>query len=78
MNDKSVVFQSVDFQSDHIIFRSLLRANAKQCSCCRSFDVRIKETKERTFRTLNISKNELHLKSILIKYCVKNARNKLG
>jgi transposase len=62
LNDKSVIFQSAKFHSDHIIFFGRLRQNAKRCSCCNSFDVRIKETKERTFRMVNLGQKRTQLK----------------
>ncbi len=48
IDDKSATFQSVGFQSDHIIFRGRLQKKTKKCACCQSFDVRIKKTKERS------------------------------
>lgn len=62
INDKSAIFQSVEFYSDHIIFRGRLKKNTKKCPCCRSFNVRIKETKERTFRMMNLGNTRTHLK----------------
>lgn len=62
IGDKTVVLQSTDFQSDHIIFYGRVRERAKKCSCCSSSNVKIKETKERTFRTLNIEKKRAYLK----------------
>lgn len=41
IDDKSAIFQKVDFQSDHIIFRARLRKDIKRCPCCRSSEVRI-------------------------------------
>ena len=57
IDDKGATFQSAEFKSDHIIFRARLRKKTKKCPCCQSFDVRIKETKERTFRMVNLGKN---------------------
>lgn len=72
ITDKSTIFQKAEFQSDHIIFRSRLRENTKRCPCCRSFDVRIKETKERTFRMANIGQKRTQLKINLHKvWCQK-------
>lgn len=62
INDKNTIFQSAEFLSDHIIFRAHLRQNMKRCSCCKSFDVRIKETKERTFRMVNLGQTRTQLK----------------
>lgn len=62
INDKSTIFQKVEFASDHIIFRSRLKENMKRCPCCKSPDVRIKETKERTFRMTNIGNKRTQLK----------------
>ena len=62
INDKSVVFQTAEFNSDHIIFRGRLREGLKRCPCCRSSNVRIKETKERTFRMNNLGQKRTQLK----------------
>ena len=62
INDKNTIFKNVEFYSDHIIFRARLRQNMKRCPCCRSSDVRIKETKERTFRMVNLGQKRTHLK----------------
>lgn len=62
IDDKSATFQSVKFKSDHIIFRARLRKKTKKCPCCQSFDVRIKETKERTFRMVNLGNKRTQLK----------------
>lgn len=62
IEDKNTTFQQAEFFSDHIIFRAQLRKKAKCCPCCGSCDVRIKETKERTFRMLNLGMKRTHLK----------------
>jgi transposase len=62
IDDKNTIFLKAEFHSDHIIFRSRLKQNAKKCPCCKSFDVRIKETKERTFRMVNLGKKRTQLK----------------
>jgi transposase len=62
INDKSVIFQQAEFHLDHILFRARLRQNMKRCPCCNSSDVRIKETKERTFRMLNLGQKRAYLK----------------
>ncbi len=62
IDDKSTIFHLAEFHSDHIIFRGRLRKYTKKCPCCQSFDVRIKETKERTFRMLNLGKKRTQLK----------------
>lgn len=62
IGDKSVVLQNTEFQPDYIIFHGRIRERSKRCSCCGSSDVRVKETKERTFRTLNIEKRRAYLK----------------
>lgn len=62
IDDKSAIFQKAEFLSDHVIFRGYLRKNTKKCPCCQSFNVRIKETKERTFRMLNLGNKRTHLK----------------
>src|ERR1700691_4703070 len=72
IDDKSAIFQKVEFQSDHIIFRARLRKDRKRCPCCRSRDVRIKETKERTFRMTNLGKKRTQLKINIYKiWCQK-------
>lgn len=62
INDKNTTFQKVEFHSDHIIFRSRLKKNMKRCPCCKSTNVRIKETKERTFRMVNLGEKRTYLK----------------
>lgn len=62
IEDKSVVFQEAEFQPDYIIFRGRLRHSAKKCPCCNASNVRIKETKERTFRMLNLGQRRTYLK----------------
>jgi transposase len=62
IEDKSVVFQSAEFQSDYTIFRGRLRQNCKKCPNCKASNVRIKETKERTFRMLNLGQKRTYLK----------------
>jgi transposase len=62
IEDKNAIFEKAEFQSDHIVFRCHLRENMKRCPCCKSFDVRTKETKERTFRMVNLGNKRTHLK----------------
>jgi len=62
INNKSTIFQRAEFQPDHVIFHARLRKNMKQCPCCNSFNVRIKETKERTFRMVNLGQKRTYLK----------------
>lgn len=62
IGDKGATFQSAEFHSDHIIFRGHLQKKSKKCPCCQSFDVRIKETKERTFRMVNLGEKRTQLK----------------
>lgn len=62
IDDKCIIFQKAEFQSDHIIFRGRLRHNFKRCASCKCSDVRIKETKERTFRMLNLGQKRTQLK----------------
>ena len=62
INDKSIVLQNTEFHQDYIIFRGRIRERAKKCPCCRSSNTVIKETKERTFRTLNIERKRVYLK----------------
>ena len=69
IEDKSVVFQDVEFQPDYIIFRGRLRHSAKKCPYCHDSNVRIKETKERTFRMLNLGQRRTYLKMESHKIC---------
>lgn len=76
INDKNTIFQKAEFQTNVIIFRSRLKNNMKQCPCCKSFDVRIKETKERTFRMLNLGKKRTQLKIDVHKVWCKKCNKK--
>lgn len=73
IENKSVVFKSAEFQSDHVFFRGRLRHNTMRCSCCKSSAVQIRETKERTFRLLNLGQKRAYLKidthKLLCKKC---------
>jgi len=72
LDNKSTIFRSVEFCSDHIIFRASLRKSIVRCPCCKSSQVRIKETKERTFRMVNLGKKRTQLKIHLHKiWCQK-------
>jgi len=62
IGDKSIVLQSTDFHEDHVIFHGRLRSNAKRCPYCKCHDVIIKETKQRTFRMVNLEKKRTYLK----------------
>ena len=62
IGDKSIVLQNTEFCQDYIIFRGRLRNRAKKCPCCGCSEVVIKETKERTFRTLNLGNKRAYLK----------------
>lgn len=62
LDDKSTVFQSAECYSDHTIFRGRLRKGTIKCPCCQSLKVRIKETKERTFRMLSLGGQRTQLK----------------
>ena len=62
INNKSTIFQQAEFAADHVIFHARLRKNMKQCPCCNSFNVRIKETKERTFRMVSLGQKRTYLK----------------
>jgi transposase len=62
IGDKSIVLQNTEFCQDHIIFRGRLRDRSKKCPCCGCSEVVIKETKERTFRTLNLGEKRAYLK----------------
>jgi transposase len=62
LDDNGATFLSAESQSDYIIFRGRLQKKVKKCPCCHSFDVRIKETKERTFRMVNLGRKRTQLK----------------
>ena len=62
ISDRNTIFEKVEFHSDHIIFRARLKTHLKRCSCCKSSALRIKETKERTFRMLNLGEKRTQLK----------------
>lgn len=62
IGDKSIVLQNTEFCQDYIIFRGRLRNRAKKCPCCGCSEVVIKETRERTFRTLDLGKKRAYLK----------------
>jgi transposase len=62
INDKNAIFLKAEFLADHVIFRGRLKQNAKRCPCCKSLDVRVKETKERTFRMVNLGQKRTQLK----------------
>jgi len=62
IGNKNTIFKNVEFYPDHIIFRARLHKNIKRCSHCNSLDIRIKETKERTFRMLNLGQKRTQLK----------------
>ena len=59
LGSKSVIFEKAEFESDFVIFYGHLRNNLKRCSCCSSTHVLNKETKERTFRMLNLGQKKL-------------------
>ena len=62
IDDKNTTFQKAEFHTNYIIFRSRLRKCTKHCPCCKSSNIRIKETKERTFRMINLGKKKALLK----------------
>jgi len=70
--DKNAIFQKVEFYVDHIIFHARLHSNAVRCPCCQASKVRIKETKNRTFRMLNLGQKRTQLKIDIFKiWCQK-------
>lgn len=62
LNDKSATFESAKIQDDHAVFYGHLRKHVRKCPCCQSQDVRVKETKERSFRMLNLGNKRTYLK----------------
>lgn len=72
IDDKNTIFRKAEFHSNHIIFRARLKQNTKRCPCCGSSNVRIKETKERTFRMVNLGQKRTQLKIDIYKvWCQK-------
>lgn len=69
IDDKNTIFQNAEFQSDHIIFHARLRKYLKHCPCCKSRNIKIKETKKRIFRMLNLGKKRTYLKIDTHKVC---------
>ena len=76
IGDKSVVLQGTEFHPDHVIFHGRVRSREKKCSCCGCSDVIIKETKERTFRTLDLAKKRTYLKVDVYKVLCKKCLNR--
>jgi transposase len=62
IEDKSVIFHTSEFKTDYVIFRGRLRHNIKRCSSCKSSNVQVRDTKERTFRLLNLGQKRAYLK----------------
>lgn len=62
LNDKSVIYEGAEFNQDYVVFKGRFRHHTKRCSCCGSCNVRIKETKERTFRMMNLGPKRTFLK----------------
>jgi len=62
IEDKSVIFQTAEFESEYVIFRGRLKRNIIRCPCCKSSDVQVREVKERTFRLLNLGRKRTYLK----------------
>lgn len=62
IGDKNTILKNAEFNPDHIIFRARSKNNLKRCPCCQSSCVRIKETKERTFRMLNLGAKRAQVK----------------
>ena len=72
IDDKSTIFQSAKIHEDHAIFYGRLRQHVRKCHRCRSVNIRIKETKERTFRMLNLGNKRAYLKIDIYKiWCQK-------
>ena len=78
IEDKCVVFQEAEFQPDYVIFRGRLRQSAKKCPCCNTSNVRVKETKERTFRMLNFGQRGPTLRWNPIKSAVNGVAQQAG
>lgn len=62
VSDKTLVLLNAEFFPEHLILACRVRKEAKRCSCCGSRDVVIKESKERTLRTLNLGNKKTYLK----------------
>ena len=76
IEDKNTTFLKAEFYQDHIIFRGRLRKKTKHCPHCKSFDVWIKETKERTFRMINLGQKRTQLKIDVHKVWCQNCNRK--
>jgi transposase len=76
INDKSSTFQSLEVHSDHVIFHATLRKKIKNCPACQSSKVQINETKERTFRMLNLGGKRTYLKIDTYKTLCQNCNKK--
>lgn len=62
IGDKSASFESAEIHEDYAIFHAHLRKQTRKCPCCCSTNVRIKETKQRTFRMLNLGGKRAYIK----------------
>ena len=62
LDDKNTIFESADIQENYAVFYGRLKKRARKCPNCQSKKLRIKETKERVFRMLNLGNKRAHLK----------------
>jgi len=62
IGDKNIVLQNTAFIADRVILCCRIHERQKRCPCCRSRDVVIKESKERTLRTVNLGNKKTYLK----------------
>lgn len=62
IDDKNTIFQKAEFHEDYVIFHARLKQKIKKCPCCQSAKVWVNETKERTFRMLNLGQKRTYLK----------------
>jgi len=77
MGDKSTSFESVEMHEDHVIFHAHIRKRIRRCSCCRSNNVRIKETKKRTFRMPNLGSKRTYVKINIFKVKCQKCNSKV-
>lgn len=65
---KDVILKSFDMLDGKVIFRCKLKKSLKRCSCCKSQNVEIKETKVRTLRMIALGALKTFLEITVHKY----------
>lgn len=74
VGNKNIVLLKEETRSDRIIFHGRVRDCLKKCAYCGSCDVRIKDTKERSFRALNLGQLRTYLKIPVYKLRCKSCK----